>query len=665
MATAAQLTVDLTANSAAFVAHMNTARRSLESNTAAMRRGITGVEKGFALATRAAGVFGLGLGVQQLGSFIRAGLDAAGGLGELAEQLGTSTGQLQAYQFGAVQAGASTEQLEAALIQLNRRIGEAAQGDATALEAFERLGVGVLDVEGKIRSADAVLADVADAMQRLPDPAAKIAIGAELMGRNFARLLPLLSGGSAGLRQFAADAEAAGAVLSEDMIAEADRAADALARMEFTLRRAGQAASVYFAGAVEVAADAVRQTFGATIEDEIRRLDSWYSRILNFPSDAIEKALGGLGGGAAAIGFDAGPFFTDNSTDVKIARKKEELRVQRDLVAATAAELALSGRQPAASRNPPREGGAKAAVDQARKEADAIAGTIKALEFEREQLGRTAEAQELFSNLKKAGIDLHHADAGAIVQATEALRQARIEAEAANKIKEEEEALVIRATAAWKAYHEQPQGLEADLHAIDEAAGKARGEMADLDQSAQRANDTARELGLTFTSAFEDAIVGGKGLRDVLAGILKDIARLVIRKGVTEPILDALGKGMGGGSKGGGFIETIIGAVGSALAGSFGGARAKGGPVDAGRAYLVGEEGPEIMVPGRSGSVAPNHAIGGRQTINIDARGADVAAVQRLERVVAHMNATFDSRAQGAVARRVQRGGSYGKAFGR
>lgn len=38
-------------------------------------------------------------------------------------------------------------------------------------------------------------------------------------------------------------------------------------------------------------------------------------------------------------------------------------------------------------------------------------------------------------------------------------------------------------------------------------------------------------------------------------------------------------------------------------------ARAKGGPVKAGKPYLVGEKGPEIIVPKQSGHVVPNHAI--------------------------------------------------------
>ena len=39
-------------------------------------------------------------------------------------------------------------------------------------------------------------------------------------------------------------------------------------------------------------------------------------------------------------------------------------------------------------------------------------------------------------------------------------------------------------------------------------------------------------------------------------------------------------------------------------------ARALGGPVTAGRLYMVGEEGPEPFVPGANGSIIPNHAMG-------------------------------------------------------
>jgi phage-related minor tail protein len=64
----------------------------------------------------------------------------------------------------------------------------------------------------------------------------------------------------------------------------------------------------------------------------------------------------------------------------------------------------------------------------------------------------------------------------------------------------------------------------------------------------------------------------------------------------------------------------------------FGGARANGGPVSAGRAYLVGERGPEIVMPASAGTVVPNHALGGMAvTVNVAAgvtRGEVTNAVQ-------------------------------------
>jgi len=65
--------------------------------------------------------------------------------------------------------------------------------------------------------------------------------------------------------------------------------------------------------------------------------------------------------------------------------------------------------------------------------------------------------------------------------------------------------------------------------------------------------------------------------------------------------------------------KAIGGAIGGAL--GFGGGRATGGPVSAGTAYVVGERGPELFVPGSSGSIIPNGA-GGGTTINLTVNGA-------------------------------------------
>ena len=66
--------------------------------------------------------------------------------------------------------------------------------------------------------------------------------------------------------------------------------------------------------------------------------------------------------------------------------------------------------------------------------------------------------------------------------------------------------------------------------------------------------------------------------------------------------------------------------------------RAAGGPVTAGTPYIVGERGPEIVVPGRSGTVIPNNRIGGMggsTTVNIYTNAdpnSTKAALRRFDR---------------------------------
>lgn len=94
-------------------------------------------------------------------------------------------------------------------------------------------------------------------------------------------------------------------------------------------------------------------------------------------------------------------------------------------------------------------------------------------------------------------------------------------------------------------------------------------------------------------------------LRKVALSVLADIAASAIRAG-----LDALFGGRGGGGGGGG-IGTVLGQFLGAPG------RATGGPVAPGRAYLVGEGGPELFVPTASGTVVARGGGGGARDVRV------------------------------------------------
>ena len=58
---------------------------------------------------------------------------------------------------------------------------------------------------------------------------------------------------------------------------------------------------------------------------------------------------------------------------------------------------------------------------------------------------------------------------------------------------------------------------------------------------------------------------------------------------------------------------------------NFGGYMANGGQTAPGNAYMVGERGPELFVPGAKGNIIPNNAMGGSNiVVNVDASGSSV-----------------------------------------
>ena len=100
--------------------------------------------------------------------------------------------------------------------------------------------------------------------------------------------------------------------------------------------------------------------------------------------------------------------------------------------------------------------------------------------------------------------------------------------------------------------------------------------------------------GRMIESALSKAIISGKfGFDD-----LKRVALSAMNEIASASLRALFNTGSGGGGTGSGLLSGIS----SLVAGLFGApGRATGGPVSAGRAYVVGERGPELFVPGAGG----------------------------------------------------------------
>ncbi len=152
--------------------------------------------------------------------------------------------------------------------------------------------------------------------------------------------------------------------------------------------------------------------------------------------------------------------------------------------------------------------------------------------------------------------------------------------------------------------------------------------------------DNAQQLGkqteglVTNTlGGIEDAFVslatsGKANFKSLASSIVADIIRIQVRAALAKLTASIFGGGSGAGVISGGS------GIGATAGDSFWGSgvsfgtRAGGGSVEAGRTYLVGEQGPELLRMGaNSGTVIPNNAIGsamGAPRITIENHGAEI-----------------------------------------
>jgi hypothetical protein len=112
-----------------------------------------------------------------------------------------SVESLSKFQQAANASGTSIEGVGAAMIKLNRNL---ATGNAGAAEALTSLGISATDASGKLKSTDQVMLEVADKFAKMEDGASKSAAAQALFGKSGADLIPLLNGGGKAITDLSA-----------------------------------------------------------------------------------------------------------------------------------------------------------------------------------------------------------------------------------------------------------------------------------------------------------------------------------------------------------------------------------------------------------------------------------------------------------------------------
>lgn len=159
-------------------------------------------------------------GMKQSAAHMSALADSAG-------RLGQSAPQLELWQAAAAQVGVQSGELDMILRFASRSIAEAADGSKQQTDALHKMGLAARDAGGRMLKATDLLLAMADGINKIEDPAERVQIQMDLLGRSGNALGPAFAEGAKGLRALL-EQQAKYGVVTERMIARGDALDDAL-----------------------------------------------------------------------------------------------------------------------------------------------------------------------------------------------------------------------------------------------------------------------------------------------------------------------------------------------------------------------------------------------------------------------------------------------------
>ena len=304
----------------------------------------------------------------------------------------------------------------------------------------------------------------------------------------------------------------------------------------------------------------------------------------------------------------------------------------------------------------------KALLDAAKRNNEEFDKEIRAIDARDEAIEKMIRSERENAEAQQLEYDL--------LRESEPVRRARV------AMLEAERLGIERNSDAWNQLYDSTLQAEEQRDAIRK-----------VNDEIKRGEAFARDFGLTFQSAAEDAILEGKNLLEVVQALGKDIARMALRKTFTEPLGNAFSGWLSGLTSGGGAAgswapsEGLDFFVPSANGNAFDAAGvipfARGGVVTRPTLFpfakgtgLMGEAGPEAILPlrrGKAGRLGVEVAGGGGAdvTVNIINQSGSVNITRRESMIDgARQIEVFINDKVNAMVDRGGMDASMGRAFG-
>ena len=229
-ATIGALMVDIGANVARLQRDMNQAQSTVSR----------AASKITSTARTMAGVLGVSFGVAAMVKAGKETLQLADKYAKMSRSVGISVESLSALDHAAQLSGTTFESVAKSSIRLAANMKDVRDGTGEAKDAFTELNISAVGTDGKLRSTEAVLLDIANRFKEMDDGTRKTALAVDIFGRSGAELIPLLNNGSAGIREMMDEAERLGVTFDTKTAQAAERINDQFFRFDQALKGMSQ-----------------------------------------------------------------------------------------------------------------------------------------------------------------------------------------------------------------------------------------------------------------------------------------------------------------------------------------------------------------------------------------------------------------------------------------
>lgn len=520
------------------------------------------------------------IGVSFVG-LLKSSVEMVDQFGDLAQRIGFSASTLSALDVKLKQTGTDLETFATSAGKLNDTLGNAAKGNQEAVSAFDELG---LSVNALLKlNPEQRFSEVARAIAKISDQAKQTEAVRNIFGKGGDALLPAIKELNGEFDIFAEAQKKAGNALTDDDI-----------------KRIKEFADAWVAGIQK-------------IQIEIAKLLPLFEDIAKVPAylRAIFIEIPSLAG--QAIGNKlAGRGLTLNNPNVSFNRPNSvnEATIDPGAIDRALRDRGLTGLNQAAGSN---AGLIKnPALDKFKDQLRDLQVELFQLRSNEDDATKAAEKLALQAGLIKF-------DEGMIKIPAESKKQFDELNATLKEIGDRKEAakIIEDSKTALDKYNESIATLNRlfaenliNQDQFNKAMKKASDDFAENDEATKQMRDTVKELGLTFSSAFEDAVSGGKGFQDILKGIESDLLRLGTRKLVTEPFANFFNSQFNQSGASGGF-GGLFGGIGKLFGFATGGSFEVGGSggTDSQMVAFRGTPGEKVTI------TRPDQQTGGNQII--------------------------------------------------